>query len=257
MLYLRSLLFYIGMIVSAATMGPFSFLLLPANFTIRYRFLTMWARMNLWALEKLCGLRYEVEGKENIPASNGLIFCKHQSAWETLALQQIFPPQTWLLKRELLWIPFFGWGLAMLGSIGIDRSAGTAALSKLVNDGIDRLQKGRWLVIFPEGTRVAPGEERKFHKGGSILAAKAGYPVVPVAHNAGEYWPRRTIVKLPGTIKVVVGPPIDTRGKRAGEINRLAEQWMNETMQRITGGSFKRGQPTSSPDTTGVDSVDA
>jgi len=257
MLYFRSLLFYLGMILSAATMGPFSFLLLPTSFTIRYRFLTMWARMNLWVLEKLCGLRYEVEGKENIPTGNGLIFCKHQSAWETLALQQIFPPQTWLLKRELLWIPFFGWGLAMLGSIGIDRRAGTAALSKLVSDGIDRLQKGRWLVIFPEGTRVAPGEERKFHKGGSILAAKAGYPVVPVAHNAGEYWPRRTIVKLPGTIKVVVGPPIDTQGMRASEINRLTEQWMNETMQRITGERFKRSEPALGRGTDTVDSADA
>ncbi len=252
MRYLRSLLFYVIMISSAGVMGPFSVLLLPANFSIRYRFLTMWARMNLWFLGKLCDLHYEVEGRENIPVGNGLIFCKHQSAWETLALQQIFPPQTWLLKRELLWVPFFGWGLAMLGSIGIDRSAGTAALSKLVTDGIDRLQKGRWLVIFPEGTRVAPGAERKFLKGGSILAAKAGYPVVPVAHNAGEYWPRRTIVKIPGTIKVVVGPAIDTKGKKASEINRLAEEWMNATMARITDERFKQsGSVARMPDTDG------
>ncbi len=240
MQYLRSLVFYLCMIASAAILGPFSFLLLPASFNVRYRFLTMWAQMNLWCLEKLCGLRYEVEGRENIPQQNGIIFCKHQSAWETLALQQIFPPQTWLLKRELLWIPFFGWGLAMLGSIGIDRKSGTEALSKLVDQGRDRLRRGLWLVIFPEGTRIAPGVQAKFHKGGSILAVKSGYPVVPVAHNAGEYWARRSIVKQPGVIKVVIGQPIDTQGRKASEVNRLAEEWMHDTMRRITGENYQQ-----------------
>lgn len=231
--YIRSLIFYVCMLGSAAVLGPLGMLFIFTPFHIRYKVLTRWASFNLWCLEKLCGLTYVVEGKENIPAGNGIIFCKHQSAWETLALQQIFPPQTWLLKRELLWLPFFGWGLAMLGAIGIDRSSGSQAFAKLVEHGMDRLQRGIWLVIFPEGTRVAPGAQKKFHKGGALLAAKTAFPVVPVAHNAGTFWPRHSIVKRPGTIKVVIGPVIDSSQLRANEINKRAEQWINETVQRI------------------------
>lgn len=234
MLHVRAILVYFMMFLSATVLGPLGMLMILRPLKSRYRVLTWWARINMVFLEKICGLKYEVIGAENIPGHNGLIFCKHQSAWETLALQQIFPAQTWLLKRELLWIPFFGWGLAMLGSIGIDRRAGSKALAKLITDGNDRLQRGLWLVIFPEGTRIPPGENRPFHKGGAILAAKSGYPVVPVAHNAGEFWPRRSIAKKPGTIRVVIGPPIETKGKKAAEINRQAEEWMFRTMREIS-----------------------
>lgn len=232
--FVKAMIVYTIMFGSAAVLGPLSFLMIFRPLQSRYRVLTWWARVNIWFLEKVCGLHYEVIGAENIPAENGIIYCKHQSAWETLALQQIFPPQTWLLKRELLWIPFFGWGLAMLGSIGIDRKSGSKALAKLIEQGSERLQQGLWLVIFPEGTRVPPGENRHFHKGGSILASRCACPVVPVAHNAGEFWPRKTIVKIPGTIKVVIGPPIDTRGKKASQINREAEEWMFRTMREIS-----------------------
>jgi 1-acyl-sn-glycerol-3-phosphate acyltransferase len=187
----------------------------------------------LW-LKITCGLDWRVEGLENIPPGNAIILCKHQSAFETMALQRIFPPQVWLLKRELLWIPFFGWGLAMLEPIAIDRKAGRESLNKLVAQGIKRLTAGRWVVIFPEGTRVAPGEEKRYALGGASLAERSGYPVVPVAHNAGEYWPKHGFIKRPGTIRVAIGPVIDSRGRSAADINALAKEWIEAKVREIS-----------------------
>lgn len=189
----------------------------------------------IWTLGTVCRLKYEVSGRENIPDGAGIIFCKHQSAWETLALQQMFPPQVWVLKRELFWVPVFGWVLYFLGSIGIDRKAGRKAVNQIVEQGIDRLKQGRWIVIFPEGTRVAPGKRKRYGIGGAVLAERSGYPVVPVAHNSGEFWPRRGLLKKPGTIKVVIGEPIETKGRTADEINKIAEQWIENTVEEISG----------------------
>jgi 1-acyl-sn-glycerol-3-phosphate acyltransferase len=207
--------------------------LLPFSFTVRYGFISQWARFNLWWLNKTCKIDYRVKGIENIPASNGLIFCKHQSTWETLALQNIFPPQVWLLKREILYIPVFGWGMKMLDPIAIDRSKGTKALRQLITEGTKRLKRGRWVVIFPEGTRMKPGQEGKYHKGGAMLAERSGYPVVPVAHNAGSFWVHKQFIKQPGTIQVSIGPAIDTAGRKSSEINELARSWIEEEMLRL------------------------
>lgn len=235
MLWLRSILFNLGMALSAVIVAVFGLFLLPFDFKVRYRFISQWARFNLWWLRVTCGLHYVVEGRENIPAGTvAIIFCKHQSAWETLALQEIFPPQIWLMKRELLWIPFFGWGLALLEPIAINRGAGLRAMRQLVEQGIARLRAGRWVVIFPEGTRVGPGQRGTYHKGGALLAEKSGYPVVPVAHNAGEFWPRHGFMKKPGTIQVVIGPVIETKGHKVAEINALAEAWIESQMHRIS-----------------------
>jgi 1-acyl-sn-glycerol-3-phosphate acyltransferase len=231
---IRSVLFSLGMALSAVIFATLATLLFPFPFSVRYRFITQWANLNLWWLRVTCGLKYEVQGAENIPSGNGIIFCKHQSAWETLALQQIFPPQVWLLKRELLWVPFFGWGLALLEPIAINRSDRKKAMRQLIEEGIERLEDGRWVVIFPEGTRIPPGKMGTFKKGGSVLAEKSGYPVVPVAHNAGEYWARRSLVKKPGTIQVRIGPPIHTKGLNAREINELAKEWIAGQMEQIT-----------------------
>lgn len=233
---LRSLLFMFGYVVSTLVFAPLSVMTFPLPFQARYAFISQWARFNLWWLRVICGLSFSVEGQENIPQQNGIILCKHQSAFETLALQSIFPPQVWLLKRELLWIPFFGWGLAMLEPIAIHRGAKQQALMKLINDGIKRLQDGRWVVIFPEGTRLAPGEERPFALGGALLAERSAYPVVPVAHNAGEYWPKRSFIKRPGVIRIVIGPVIDTHGRTAKEINSLAKTWIDVKMREISPG---------------------
>jgi len=234
MLAFRSLLFSLGMGISTLVFAPLSVLTFPFPFAMRYGFITQWARFNLWWLEKTCKLTYKVSGQENIPASNAIIICKHQSAWETLALQRIFPPQIWLLKRELLWVPLFGWGLAMLEPIAIDRKSGKKAMRQLLEQGTERLRAGRWVVIFPEGTRIAPGKKGRYAPGGAMLAENSGYPVVPVAHNAGEFWPRRGFIKLPGVIQVVVGPVIDSKGKTASEINTAAEEWIENHMQRIS-----------------------
>lgn len=234
MLFLRSLLFSLGMGISVLVFAPLSVMTFPFPFTMRYRFITQWARFNLWWLEKTCGLSYQVYGRENIPAGNAVILCKHQSAWETLALQRIFPPQIWLLKRELLWVPLFGWGLAMLEPIAIDRKSGKKAMRQLLEQGTERLHSGRWVVIFPEGTRTPPGKKGRYAPGGALLAESAGYPVVPVAHNAGEFWPRRGFIKHPGIIQVVIGPAIDSKGKSAMEINATAEEWIESKMREIS-----------------------
>ncbi len=234
MIVLRSLCFSLGQVLATLVFAVLALFVAPFPFTVRYRVISQWARFNLWWLALTCNLRYRVEGAENIPARNGIIFCKHQSAWETLALQCIFPPQVWVLKRELLWIPFFGWGLALLEPIAIDRDSPRRALCQLLEQGAQRLAAGRWVVIFPEGTRVPPGEHRPFQSGGALLAARTGYPVVPVSHNAGEYWPRRSFLKYPGTIRVVIGPPIESAGRSAQEINREAEDWIRARMAEIS-----------------------
>lgn len=224
--YLRSALYYLGIVPPTLLVGIVGPLLYPLPFRVRYGILTQWTRFALWWLRLTCGLRFEVEGRENIPAGPAIILSNHQSAWETMGLQAIFPPQTWVLKRELIWVPFFGIALFSLSPVAIDRKAGRKALKQLVQQGRDRLQRGIWLVIFPEGTRVAPGETKPFQPGGALLARETGYPVVPVAHNAGEFWRRSSFLKLPGTVRVRVGPLIDPAGLDVAEINRRAREWI-------------------------------
>ena len=199
----------------------------------RYRVISLWARMMVAAAGAICGIRYRVIGAENIPRGPCIILSKHQSAWETLAFQVIFPPQVWVVKRELLWIPFFGWGLAMLEPIAIDRGAGPRALRQLLDQGRERLSRGYCIVIFPEGTRIAPGARGEYHPGGAWLAVQAGAPVVPVAHNAGETWRRNAFLKRPGLVTVSIGAPLDPRNMTAQALNRKVEDWIEAEMQRI------------------------
>ncbi len=231
---LRAILFYLGLTLATVIVFVLSPLVFPFPQTVRGRYFALWARFVMWWLRLTCGLGFRVEGRENIPEGTALILAKHQSAWETIAMQTIFPPQTWVLKRELLLIPFFGWGLALTRPVAIDRSAGKKALKQVITQGIDRLQRGLWVVIFPEGTRTAPGERQKYAIGGAMLADKSGYPVVPVCHNAGEFWPKRGFTKKPGVITLVIGEPFDPSGMKAGEINARVEEWIETTYQRIT-----------------------
>lgn len=214
--------------------APISILGWIVPFKVASRLSQQWAFVNLWALRTFCGLDYRIEGKENMPSDNCIILSKHQSAWETIALRALLPTeQTWVLKRELLWVPFFGWALAPLRPIAIDRKAGRRAIRQLISEGKLRLGQGRWVVIFPEGTRVAPGQKRPYGHGGAILAQKSGYPVVPIAHNAGIFWRRRGIDKHPGCIDVVIGKPINTNGLSSMEITRLTEDWIERTVSRL------------------------
>lgn len=235
MQYLRSLIFFITMVVSAVIFAPLTLLMFPFSFETRYKFVSLWARFNIWWLGVTCGLRYEVEGLENLPKETAIVFSKHASTWETFAFQCFLPPQTWVLKRELLRVPFFGWGLSMLKPVAIDRASGRKALKQLVERGKLCLDEGRWLIIFPEGTRMAPGKMRKFGFGAAMLAEKSGHPVVPVAHNAGLFWPRHGMLKKSGVIKVKIGKVIETEGVKASEIIEQAEQWMKEAMTELTG----------------------
>lgn len=232
---LRSLAFLLGQQVSLLLFAPFALLTFPFPLPTRYRLVSQWAHFNLWWLEKTCGLRFQVEGAEHIHATPSIVMAKHQSAWETVALQTLFRPQTWVLKRELLWIPLFGWGLAMLEPIAIDRRAGRRAIDQVIAQGADRLARGVWVVIFPEGTRMAPGQRGRYRAGGALLAERTGMAVVPVAHNAGQFWPRRSLRKYPGTVQLVVGPPIPAAGRRASEILADVEAWIEGTMARIQG----------------------
>lgn len=235
MILFRSLVFFIIYAVTAVLFSCLGVIVWPLPFKWRYAVVSQWAKLNIWLLAKICDLHLEVEGKEHIGEEPAVIICKHQSAWETLALQAVFPPQVWVLKRELLWIPFFGWGLASLNPIAIDRKAGRKALSQVIEQGLDRLSSGAWVVVFPEGTRVAPGRMGKFGIGGARLAVDTGYPVIPVAHDAGHYWPKRGFLKKPGTIRMVIGNKIETTGVDAGSLNQQLFEWMQQQMTKLEG----------------------
>jgi len=253
MQYIRSLLFSIVMILSTILTALMLVVTMPLPFIIRSRIARGYARFIVKALKVLCGTGYEVRGLENIPKSTAIIFSKHQSAWETYALQVFFPPHVWVLKRELMWVPFFGWGLAALKPIAINRSSGRKAVHQIIDQGKKRLEEGIWITIFPEGTRVAPGQFKRWGIGGAILAEATGYPVIPVAHNAGEYWGRRAFLKKPGTIQVVIGKPIETKGLKATEINKKAEEWTRATMAEIS--PVEAGLLPSTEQTTNQESV--
>ena len=230
MLWIRSLLFYLGVLVLTPIFSMLAILLFPLNNVTRSRIASGWAYCTLFWLKLTCNLAVSVKGKEHIPNHPSIILSKHQSAWETIALQTIFPPQIWVMKRELLMIPFLGWAFVALAAIPIDRSAGREALKKLVAHGKDRLSRGLWVVIFPEGTRTAPGQRAKYHIGGAWLASHTQSTVVPVAHNAGRYWRKNSFKKYPGTIQVVIGPPIETAGLKPDEVNQRVENWIEAEM---------------------------
>lgn len=230
---LRSCLFALFQIVVTPIFSVIALSTFPFQPPTRYRIISGWARMNVAAARILCGIRYRVIGGEHVPREPCIILSKHQSAWETLAFQVILPPHVWVLKRELLWLPFFGWGLAMLSPIAIDRRAGARALKQTLDQGRERLRQGFSIVIFPEGTRIAPGRRGKYHPGGAWLAVQTGAPVLPVAHNAGEFWRRNAFLKHPGLVTVSIGAPIRPQNMSADELNRQVENWIESEMQRI------------------------
>jgi len=233
MIFLRSALFAAALVLVTPPFAVLSVLTFPFSRMTRYRIISWWSRIMLFVAKHLCGLDYRVEGREHLPAEPSIILSKHQSAWETLAFQTIFPPQVHVLKRELLWIPFFGWGLGMMSPIAIDRARGRAALRQLARLGKERILQGFWVVIFPEGTRVAPGTKRKYQPGGAWLAVQTGAPVVPVAHNAGLYWPKNAFLKRPGTITLRIGPAILTAGRDSAEVNADAEVWIEQQQEEL------------------------
>lgn len=233
-LYLRSAVFWVGFALSTLFCGTLIiiFFFTPSNF--RLRIAKLWSRINNILLKAICGIGYRVTGIENLDIQTpAIVMSKHQSTWETISLHSVLPLVRWVFKRELMWIPIFGWALALTDPIALDRSAGRAAIKQLINKGREKLDAGKWLIMFPEGTRTKPGKTHKYKIGGAMLAEATGYPIIPVAHNSGEFWPRHSFIKWPGTIDVVIGPAIEAHGRNADEINAEVSGWIEARMQEI------------------------
>jgi 1-acyl-sn-glycerol-3-phosphate acyltransferase len=236
MIWIRSLLFQIYFYVSVCVFALGCVIVSPFGYPASFSVARNWGRSMLFVGKHLCGLDYVIEGEENIPDQASVIMIKHTTVFETYAQLAIFPPQTWVLKRELLWIPIFGWGLAAMRSIAINRGAGHTAVTQVIEQGKQRLGDGIWVTIFPEGTRMPLGKTRKYGISGAALAAEAQVPVVPVAHNAGDLWPRRGLRKKPGLIRVCIGPPITPGDTPPRELNLKVQDWVESKMKEISIG---------------------
>ncbi len=236
-LYIRSSIFWIFHSLSLLPVvgSLLIFFWLPIN--MRYAIASSWAKMNMVFLRWFCNLDYEIKCPENIPQQASLVLSNHQSTWETLAFQDFLPNQLWVLKKELLRIPLFGWGLAIISPIAIDRSAGKKAVDQIVEQGEQKLAQGRWVIVFPEGTRMSPGTNSKYKMGGFIFASRMKHPVLPVAHNAGEFWPKHSFIKYPGTITVSIGEAFDAYGMEPDEVKNRVETWIKQELAIIGDGS--------------------
>ncbi|WP_235937206.1 lysophospholipid acyltransferase family protein [Vreelandella azerica] len=200
----------------------------------RYRLLNLYNHFLMVWFRVACGVRYEIEGRENLPSGPCVIQANHQCEWETVFLQVMKPPVCTVLKQELLRFPIFGWALRLLHPIALDRSRPARAMKQVLTQGVTRLQSGLSVLIFPEGTRVEPGVRKRYNKSGSVIACRAGVPVLPVAHNAGERWPGRHWVKRPGVLRVRIGAPITTDGKTSDNVNAEVEAWIETQLQEIS-----------------------
>jgi 1-acyl-sn-glycerol-3-phosphate acyltransferase len=233
--WLRSLLFTTLLFLVTLVAGVVVLVAaaLPLSIEQRYVIPRSWGLVLCWLARVLCGIDYVVEGREHLPTRPFISLWKHSSAWETMAQMFVVPTASWLLKRELLWIPVVGWAVRTYNPIAIDRSAGHSAVNQVVRQGRERLASGMGVIVYPEGTRTAPGQTRKYGVSGALLAIETGAPIVPIAHNSGYFWRRRGLLKKPGTIYVVIGPPIDPSGKEPREINNLAQRWIEATIADI------------------------
>ena len=235
MQWIRSLAFTTLLFVTTMAFGVVVLVsaLLPLTIEQRYVIPRYWGLFETWLARVVAGIDYVVEGQENLPKEPFISLWKHSTAWETMAQMFVVPTASWLLKREVLWIPIVGWAVSTYKPIAINRSAGHSAVNQVVNQGRERLAAGMGVIVYPEGTRVAPGQTRKYGVSGALLAIETGAPVVPIAHNSGYFWPRRSLLKRPGRIYVVIGKPIDPRGLDAREINRQAQEWIEATIAQI------------------------
>lgn len=235
MAWVRSAVFFIIMVVVTMFCATACLLGLLASYEFRYRVTYFWCWCCLGLLRLICGLSGRILGAENLPKTAAVVMCKHQSAWETIALQKLLPYQSWVVKRELLWIPFFGWGLWSLRPIALNRSKRVEASRQLLEKGAARIREGAWVLMFPEGTRVQPGEKGVYKPVGARLACSVEVPVVPIAVNSGEFWPRNAFCKEPGEITLSIGPPIATVGKTPQQVTREVETWIEAEMEKISG----------------------
>lgn len=230
---LRSTIFAIIQAFLTIVFSLLALLTFPIKPYARYRIIFLWNHIVVRLARVICGIRYEIKGLENMPDHPVIVMAKHQSAWETIALPTLFPPMSIVIKKELLMIPFFGWGMRMASPIAIDRKAGKEALKQIVAQGKARIAEGFWVLIFPEGTRVKAGEAGRYGIGGAWLATHTKTPVLPVAHNAGEVWPKNSFLKRPGTVTVSIGPVISSEGKKADALNEEVKHWIETEMKQL------------------------
>jgi 1-acyl-sn-glycerol-3-phosphate acyltransferase len=231
---LRSALFLIIQVVTVVPYALALLMLAPAPLHWRYRFATGWTRFMIGCARWVCGIRWQLQGAEHLPDGPAILLSKHQSTWETFFFVSYMPRELcYVFKRELLWLPFFGWGIGLLRMIHIDRSRGRDAFESVVTQGQRKLAEGRWIIMFPEGTRIPRGQRGRYKTGGTRLALRTGAPVVPIAVDSARAWPKRPWIKQPGLITVSIGPPIDPQGHDPDSLMQAVESWIEAEMQRL------------------------
>ncbi|WP_431478284.1 lysophospholipid acyltransferase family protein [Massilia eburnea] len=241
-LFLRSALFMVLMAIATVIWSGVCMLAAPLPYNKRYFITSRWNVFIVWCAKWICGINYRFKGYENFPDAPAIILSKHQSAWETIFLLANLPrPLVFVFKKEILYIPFFGWGIALLRMIPIDRKQGKNAFKSVVAHGKRRLKDGQWIIMFPEGTRIPVGQQGKYKSGGTRLAVETGAVVVPIAMNSGECWPKNSFIKKPGTITVSVGKPISSEGKTPDELMEQVEQWIESEMRVISPHAYSAG----------------
>ena len=240
--FLRSLLFVLVTILATVVWLPVCLLAAPLPYNQRFYITSRWNVFVTWCAKVLCGIRYQFKGYENLPDAPVILLSKHQSAWETIALLPAMPrPLVFVFKREILYIPFFGWGMALLRMIPIDRSQGVSAFRQVVVQGKRRLADGQWIIMFPEGTRMPVGSKGKFKTGGTRLAIETQAAVVPIALNSGECWPKNSFIKRPGLITVSIGKPISPENHTADSLMHEVENWIESEMRVISPNVYNAG----------------
>ncbi len=251
MLALRSALFLLFQAVTVVPYGILCLLMAPLPLHVRYRVTTGWPRIVLWAARVICGIRWQVKGWENLPNGPAVLLSKHQSTWETFFYISYMPKELcFVFKRELLWVPFFGWGIGLLKMIHIDRSQGRDAFESVVQQGQRKLDEGRWIIMFPEGTRIPRGRRGKYKSGGSRLAIRTAAPVIPMAVNSAACWPKRPWIKRPGLITVSIGPPIASDGLSPDQLSTEVEHWIEAEMRRIDPDAYHHTQAVQAHEAT-------
>ena len=241
-LFLRSLLFTIVMVLATVIWVFVCLLAAPMSYNKRYWVNSRWNVFVIWCAKVICGIHYQFKGYDNLPDAPAIVLSKHQSAWETIfLLPSLTRPLVYVFKKEILYIPFFGWGMALLRMIPIDRKQGKNAFKQVVVQGKRRLADGQWIIMFPEGTRIPVGQAGKYKSGGTRLAVETQSVVVPIAHNSGEFWPKGSFIKRPGTITVSIGKPISPAGHTPDSMMQEVENWIESEMRVISPHAYSAG----------------
>ena len=239
----RSTIFVLFM---AVTVAPWALVGLAYSLFVRgprlYWYFAGWLALSVWGARVICGVKARVHGRENLPGSPVVLLPKHQSTWETFAFPTLMPrPLCYVFKRELLYIPFFGWAMARMDLIHIDRSRRAEAWSKVAEQGRRYMAQGNWVIMFPEGTRAPRGGQGTYKVGGTRLAIETGVPVVPIAVTSARCWPRKSFVLVPGVIDVSIGKPIDSAGRKADELMSEVQTWIEAEMRRLDPAAYEGG----------------